>query len=388
LSELPEGAGPPGHVPEDSEPFGVLLLDKPEGPTSHDVVAWVRWCLGVSQVGHCGTLDPAASGLLVVCVGAATRLVPYLTGVDKVYRARFALGRSTTTEDREGETVALAPAGPAERDAALRALAGLHGALMLPPPAFSAVKIDGQRAHRLARRGALVELPPRPMTVRSIEDLAGSSDDLAASAEPWVEATIAVSKGTYIRALAVELGQRIGVPVHLAGLRRLASGTLRMDDPRALTGITVTALPEPRPGLPPKLRLGLGRAGEGEGPLGRAGLRAALHAVLLDPCEALPVPTVAIAADDPRMSTLTRLRHGQAVPLDAELAAWLPTSSLTAGEGLPEAPRVALRGAGCLIVARREPRGPTAGDVSDPRAPQEQLRPERVLAAEKVAPTA
>jgi hypothetical protein len=110
--------------------------------------------------------------------------------------------------------------------------------------------------------------------------------------------------------------------------------------------------------------------------------------VLLDPCEALPVPTVAIAADDPRMSTLTRLRHGQAVPLDAELAAWLPTSSLTAGEGLPEAPRVALRGAGCLIVARREPRGPTAGDVSDPRAPQEQLRPERVLAAEKVAPTA
>jgi len=168
-------------------------------------------------------------------------------------------------------------------------------------------------------------------------------------------------------------------------LRRLASGTLRVDDPRALTGITVSPLPYPRPGLPPKLRLGLGRAGEAEGPLGRAGLRAALQAALLDPCEALPLPTVVIADDDPRMSTLTRLRHGQAVPLDAELAAWLPASVLTAGEGLPEALRVALRGAGCLIVARRETRGEAAGEA-DERL--EQLRPERVLATEKVAPTA
>lgn len=381
--ELLQGAGPSGQVPKASEPFGVLLLDKPEGPTSHDVVAWVRWCLGVSQVGHCGTLDPAASGLLVVCVGAATRLVPYLTGVDKIYRARFALGRSTTTEDREGETVAQAPAGPHERDAALRALAGLHGALMLPPPAFSAVRIDGQRAHRMARRGELVELPPRPMTVRSVEDLAGSPGDLE-SAEPWVEATIAVSKGTYIRALAVELGQRIGLPVHLAALHRLASGTLRVDDPRALTGITAVPLPDPRPGLPPKLRLGLGGAGEG-----RAGQRAALSAALLDPCEALPLPTVAIADDDPRMSTLTRLRHGQPVPLDAGLAAWLPASTPTAGEGLPEAARVALRGAGCLIVARRELRpGGAADEPQGPQGPPEQLRPERVLAVEKVAPSA
>lgn len=355
-------------------PSGVLLLDKPEGPTSHDVVAWVRWCLGVTQVGHCGTLDPAASGLLVVCVGATTRLVPYLTGVDKVYRARFALGRSTTTEDREGDTVARAPAGPAERDAALAALARLTGPLMLPPPAFSAVKIDGQRAHRLARRGALVELPPRPMTVREVGDLSGSPDDLPASAEPWVEATIAVSKGTYIRALAVELGRRIGVPMHLAALRRLASGELRVDAPRAVTGITVTALPDPPPGLPPKLRLGLGRAGEGEGPLARPGLRAALQAALMDPCAALPLPTVVIPADDPRMSTLTRLRHGQAVGLDAELAAWLPDAAPSVGEGLPEAVRVALRAPDCLIIARRE-----AGEAG------ERLRPERVLAAEKVA---
>jgi hypothetical protein len=107
-------------------------------------------------------------------------------------------------------------------------------------------------------------------------------------------------------------------------------------------------------------------------------MRAALQAALLDPCEALPLPTVVIAADDPRMSTLTRLRHGQAVPIDAELAAWLPEAALTAGEGLPEAVRVALRADGYLIVARREARG-DAG---------EQLRPERVLVGEKVAPPA
>ncbi len=362
--DLAQGTGPSGHVPADSEPWGVLVVDKPEGPTSHDVVGWIRWGLNVAQVGHCGTLDPAASGLLVVCVGSATRLVPYLTGVDKVYRARFALGRSTTTEDREGETVATAPAGPHERDAALAALAELRGLLMLPPPAFSAVKVDGERAHRLARRGERPELAARPMYVRAVEDLEGSPDGLA---EPWVEATIAVSKGTYIRSLAVELGRRIAVPMHLAALRRLASGSLRMDDARALTGITATPLPAPRPGLPPKVRLSLPATGNRAE--GRAGLRAALRAALLDPCEALPLPTVAIAADDPRMSALTRLRQGQAIAVDDAVAGWLPAGVVCAGEGLPEAARVALRTAVCLIVVRREP---SAGG--------EALRPERVLA--------
>lgn len=346
----------------------MLLVDKPEGPTSHDVVGWIRWGLGVSQVGHCGTLDPAASGLLVVCVGSATRLVPYLTGVDKVYRARFALGRSTTTEDREGETLASAPAGPQERDAALVALAALHGALMLPPPAFSAVKVDGQRAHRLARRGDALDLPPRPMHVRVVEALVGSPDE---ALEPWIDATIAVSKGTYIRSLAVELGRRIGVPTYLAALRRLTSGALRLDDARTVTGISAEPLPDPRPGLPPKLRLRLA-TGAGQGGIAgdRSALRTALRAALLDPGEALPLPTVAIGADDPRMSALTRLRHGQAVAVDADVAAWLPAGPPSAGEGLPMAARVALRAAGCLVIVRRE--SAPSGDL---------LRPERVLIA-------
>jgi tRNA pseudouridine55 synthase len=126
---MSEPAPPPAPAP-----WGVLLVDKPEGPTSHDVVGWIRWALGESQVGHCGTLDPAASGLLVICVGPATRLVPYLSGVDKSYRARIALGRSTTTDDREGSTIAYAEVSPRKRAAARTALAELHGLLMLSPP--------------------------------------------------------------------------------------------------------------------------------------------------------------------------------------------------------------------------------------------------------------
>ncbi len=343
-------------------PWGVLLVDKPEGPTSHDVVGWIRWAIGEQAVGHCGTLDPAASGLLVICVGPATRLVPYLTGVDKTYRARFALGRSTTTEDREGETLAQAPVDTAMRAAAVAALKALHGPLMLPPPAFSAVKIDGKRAHELARRGDTVVLPPRPMTVRDVHDIVGDPD--STSLEPWLAATLAVSKGTYIRALAVELGQRIGVPAHLAGLRRLASGNLHLDDPRTVSGIVCEPLPDPLPGRPPKLRL---RWPAVDSP--REATRAALRAALIDPSDALDLPTVVITADDPRMSTLTRLRNGQAVAVDEALAAWLPAGRISSGEGLPAAPRVLLRDATGLVIVRREA-----------TAEGERLRPERALA--------
>ncbi len=358
----------------EAAPWGVLLVDKPEGPTSHDVVGWIRWALGESQVGHCGTLDPAASGLLVICVGPATRLVPYLTGVDKAYRARFALGRSTTTEDREGTTLAYAEVSPRKRTSARTILAEMHGLLMLPPPAFSAVKIDGQRAHRLARRGQTVELPPRPMTILEVTDLEADPDP--AASEPWLEATMTVSKGTYLRALAVELGRRVGVPAHLAALRRLSSGSLCLDDPRAVRGLTAEPLPDPRPGLPPKLRLRWAAVETAPGGA-REAVKAALLAALIDPCEALDLPIVPIAADDPRMSTLTRLRHGQAVTVDAELAAWLPHAPIRAGDGLPPAPRLVLRDAAGLVIVRREvtPEG-------------EVLRPERVLAPTALAAAA
>lgn len=365
-----------------SAPWGVLLVDKPEGPTSHDVVGWVRWALGEPQVGHCGTLDPAASGLLVLCIGPATRLVPYLTGVDKSYRARFALGRSTTTEDREGSTVAYAEVSPRKRAAARTALADLHGLLMLSPPAFSAVKVAGQRAHRLARRGQTVELPPRPMTVLSVHELLADPDP--AAVEPWIEATLTVSKGTYLRTLAVELGRRVGVPAHLGALRRVASGPLELADPRTVTGLLAEPLPV-RPGLPLKLRLrwpaveGTPASGGGEGRGdARQAIRAALQAALIDPCDALGLPLVVIGHDDPRVTTLTRLRQGQAVPVDSGHAAWLPSAPVLSGEGLPPAPRLVLRDADGIVVVRRE----TTADG-------EVLRPERVLGPSRVpAPTA
>lgn len=355
-------------------PWGVLLVDKPEGPTSHDVVGWVRWALGESQVGHCGTLDPAASGLLVICVGPATRLVPYLSGVDKAYRARIVLGRSTTTDDREGSTLAYAEVNPRKRAAARTALAELHGLLMLSPPAFSAVKIAGQRSHRLARRGQAVELPPRPMTVLGVRDLA-TDPDLAAI-EPWIEATMTVSKGTYLRTLAVEIGRRAGVPAHLGGLRRTASGLLSLDDPRTVTGLCSEPLP-PRPGLPPKVRIhwpvvedAAGERGDasGQGRDARSAIGVALRAALIDPCDALGLPLVAIGPDDPRVVSLTRLRQGQAVTVDASIAAWLPSAPILAGEGLPPAPRLVLRDAAGIVVVRRE--ATADGEV---------LRPERVL---------
>lgn len=320
----------------DSGTFGVLLVDKPEGPTSHDVVGWIRWGLDVAAVGHCGTLDPAASGLLVICVGAATRLVPYLTDLRKTYRARFALGRSTTTDDREGETVATADVTPELHAAALAGLADLAGDHALPPPAYSAVKIAGERAHRLARRGEAVDLPPRPMTVHRITD-AGAGEGPA----PWVEATLEVSKGTYIRSLGVLLGQRIGVPVHLAGLRRLASGDALLADPRTITGILAAPEPPTRPGAPPRTRLGLPDAPA------RADLRAHLTAGLIDPTTILSLPVTAIAADDLRFA---RLVQGQTVAADD---AW------------PAGDRLVLRAPGRLVIAVR----------ADGR-----IRPERVLA--------
>lgn len=363
-------------APPASAPWGVLLVDKPEGPTSHDVVGWIRWALGETQVGHCGTLDPAASGLLVICVGPATRLVPYLSGVDKSYRARIVLGRSTTTDDREGSTLAYAEVSPRKRAAARTALAELSGLLMLSPPAFSAVKVAGQRSHRLARRGQSVDLPPRPMTVLAVRDLAVDPDP--AAIEPWIEATMTVSKGTYLRTLAVELGRRVGVPAHLGGLRRTASGPLELDDRRTVRGLASEPLPA-RPGLPPKVRLRWPAmegepTGEGQGREARAAIGIALRAALIDPCDALGLPLVVIGADDPRAASLARLRQGQPVAVDAAIAAWLPAAPILSGEGLPPAPRLVLRDAAGIVVVRRETT--VDGEV---------LRPERVLGPSRAA---
>ena len=193
---------------------GVLLVDKPSGITSHDVVAVVRRALGVRRVGHGGTLDPFATGLLVLLVGRATRLLPYLDGEPKRYAATIKFGVETDTDDATGTTVRTAP--PPDRPAVERAMRGLTGALAQVPPAYSAKQVAGRRAHAAARRGAPLALEPAAVTVREWSPTEWRGDEL--------DATVTCSGGTYVRALARDLGRAAGSAAHLAALRRLASG--------------------------------------------------------------------------------------------------------------------------------------------------------------------
>lgn len=201
---------------------GVLAVDKPIGWTSFDVVAVVRRALGVRRVGHGGTLDPLASGLLPVLVGAATRQADRLHAAPKVYAALVRLGSETTTDDAQG---------PVRREAALPALAEggidaalgrFRGEISQVPPDFAAVKVGGRRAYRIARSGGAPELAPR--TVR-IDRLA-----IASWRPPHLRLLIVCGSGTYIRALARDLGRALGSAAHLAGLRRLAVGGLSVQD--------------------------------------------------------------------------------------------------------------------------------------------------------------
>jgi len=200
---------------------GVLVVDKPAGPTSHDVIDRVRRTLHVKKAGHTGTLDPFATGALPVCLGKATRLVPFLSGGDKVYRATVRLGFATTTDDLHGSVIGVALSGEVDAASIEAACRELTGAILQVPPAFSAKHVAGRRAHQLARRGEAVELAAVPVTVRSIA--------IAAHAGDQVELEIACSPGTYVRALARDLGQKLGTGGHLVALRRLRTGAFDLE---------------------------------------------------------------------------------------------------------------------------------------------------------------
>ncbi|HTL95860.1 MAG TPA: tRNA pseudouridine(55) synthase TruB [Gemmatimonadaceae bacterium] len=193
---------------------GLLLVDKPAGCTSHDVVAIARRALGRSRVGHGGTLDPFATGLLVLLVGRATRLLPYLEGEPKVYAATIRLGAETDTDDGTGATVRTAPLP--DRAAVERAMRGLTGDVAQTPPAYSAKQVAGQRAHAAARRGAPLALAPATVTVHDWATQAWRDDE--------VDVTVTCSGGTYVRALARDVGRAAGSAAHLTALRRLRSG--------------------------------------------------------------------------------------------------------------------------------------------------------------------
>src|SRR5215210_4956877 len=200
---------------------GLLLVDKPAGMTSHDVVARARRALSVRKVGHAGTLDPMATGLLLLGVGAATRLLGHLGGQDKTYEATIRLGQATVTDDREGEVLATVPAGHLDDDAIRAALAAQTGPLQQVPSSVSAVKVAGRRSYDRVRAGEVVELEPRSVTVHRLDvhRITRPTPDLLD-----VDVTVTCSAGTYIRAIARDAGAALGVGGHLTALRRTASG--------------------------------------------------------------------------------------------------------------------------------------------------------------------
>lgn len=221
-----------------------MLIDKPAGMTSHDVVARVRRALGIRSVGHTGTLDPFATGLLVVLVGRATRLARFLEPLAKRYRGVARLGVRTETDDGTGQVVSrVEPAGWPGRDEVREAMAGLTGRQEQVPPMFSAKRVEGTRSYRLARRGERPALRPVTVQVHAL--------DLVRYEPPEVEFRASVSSGTYIRALARDLGEALGLGAHLTALRREAIGPLEVAD-----AVPLAALGTATPLLPPAAVLG------------------------------------------------------------------------------------------------------------------------------------
>lgn len=237
---------------------GLLLVDKPQGLTSHDVVGAARRLAATRRVGHAGTLDPMATGLLVLGVGRATRFLTYLVGADKTYEATIRLGAETTTEDAEGEVTSAHGCCtddlPADR--LHEALAGLSGRIQQVPSAVSAIKVDGVRAYKRVRDGQHVELEARPVTIHELRltaeprqasiDLSGpvTGNDVARDAEADevevvdLDVVVSCSSGTYVRALARDLGRALGCGAHLTSLRRTDVGPFAVGQARTLTALS------------------------------------------------------------------------------------------------------------------------------------------------------
>ncbi len=209
---------------------GILVVDKPAGPTSHDVIDTIRRLTGVRRVGHGGTLDPFAMGVLPVFMGRATRMVDYHRGDDKAYRASVVFGATSTTDDIDGEMTPSAAAPPA-RSQVETALAGFRGPIEQVPPDHSAVHVGGKRAYEVARGGEKPDLPSRAVT---IYDLELTSWDTADPDRPMAELEVRCSAGTYVRSLARDLGRALGCGAYLGALTRTASGPFRIEVAHAL----------------------------------------------------------------------------------------------------------------------------------------------------------
>ena len=216
---------------------GIVVVDKPAGMTSHDVVARCRRIFSTRRVGHAGTLDPMATGVLVVGVDRATKILGLLAAASKSYAATIRLGQTTSTEDAEGELLQSVSAAHVTDEAIAAAIAGLRGEIEQVPSAVSAIKVQGRRAYRLVREGHAVELVARPVRIDRFELLGmrrhvGGADGLLSVTDVDIE--VDCSSGTYIRALARDLGAALGVGGHLTSLRRTRVGRFGLDRARSL----------------------------------------------------------------------------------------------------------------------------------------------------------
>jgi tRNA pseudouridine55 synthase len=213
---------------------GILVIAKPAGPTSHDVVALARRLTGTRRIGHGGTLDPFASGVLPLFLGFATRLVEYHLGDEKHYRATICFGATSTTDDLDGE---LTPIGPSvgksavTEDGLRTALAGFIGSQEQRPPAYSAIQVGGRRAYEMARAGEAPELPPRHVELRRLDLVEWDGSD---PSRPVAVVDVTCSAGTYVRALARDLGAAVGSGAYLGALVRTRSGPFRLEDSMSL----------------------------------------------------------------------------------------------------------------------------------------------------------
>lgn len=241
-------------------PEGLVVIDKPSGMTSHDVVARMRHLLHTRRVGHAGTLDPMATGVLLVGVGRATKLLTYLSGADKTYLATIRLGAATVTDDAESGATALAAPGTVRAltpGAVEAALAGLRGRIAQVPSSVSAIKVDGRRAYARVRGGEDVELAPRPVTVSRLDVLARrdaaavvvAGDDPEPRAYDALDLDVVVdcTSGTYVRALARDLGRALGVGGHLTALRRTRVGRFGIAEAWPLPGRNADVAPDDVP---------------------------------------------------------------------------------------------------------------------------------------------
>ncbi|MBD3349760.1 MAG: tRNA pseudouridine(55) synthase TruB [Candidatus Eisenbacteria bacterium] len=207
----------------------VLAIDKPSGLTSHDVVSRLRRSTGVRRIGHAGTLDPAATGVLVILIGKATRLSQFIVDTEKEYRGSIVLGTSTDTHDAEGSVLSERPVEGLDERRLRRAMNEFTGRIEQVPPMTSAVKRDGRPLYELARKGVVVERKPRPITIHSFEFLRYE--------EPRLEFALVCSKGTYVRRLAHDLGERLGTGAHLAELVRTRVGRFSLEQASPLSEV-------------------------------------------------------------------------------------------------------------------------------------------------------